>query len=303
MTAIIVLGAMIFIFFLIRIIPGDPVRTILGTRATPELVADLHSRMGLDQPIHIQLLKFLGDTFHGDLGTDIWSHRPVSRIILEALPYTVALATSSLLLAAIIGIPLGCYSAAHRNSIIDRITTIMSISLITTPTFVVSLFLLLIFAVHLRWFPVIGGGEMGDFLDQLWHLVLPSLSLALAYIGYFARLIRSSILEILTEDYIRTARASGVAEQAIIYKHALKNALLPFVAIFGVEFGLFLGGEVFVEIIFCRPGIGTLIYDAILTRNYPVVQGGIIVTVFLYAIVNMLADMSYGLVDPRIRLE
>ncbi len=302
-TIITVIGAMIILFFLIQAMPGDPATVMLGPRATPEIVDEIRARMWLDRPVFIQLGRFLFNVIRGDLGTDVLNYMPVSKLVMNALPHTIILAFSSIFLASIIGIPLGTYAAAYRNSLIDRITGILSISMITVPSFLAGLLMLLIFSVFLNWFPAMGAGEKGNFLSQLYHLVLPAISLALLWVGYLARIMRASVLEELTSDYVRTARSKGLSKARVVYKHVLRGAMIPVIAVIGVGFGNLLGGAVLIEIIFHRPGLGFLIYNAIQSRNYPIVQGGLIVAVFLYSIANLVADLSYGFIDPRLRSE
>ena len=208
----------------------------------------------------------------------------------------------SLGLAVLIGVPLGVYSATHPNSPLDRVTAIISISFITLPSYVVGLFLLLIFAVELRVMPAMGLGEPGDPVDYIRHLVLPAIALAVGWVGYLARLVRSSTLEILNETYIRAALASGLSKKLVQYKYALKGALIPTVAVLGIGIGNLMGGAVFVEIIFSRPGMGSLIYHAISTRNYPVVRAGVLVVAVFFVAANLLADVGYTYLDPRIQL-
>ena len=296
-----VLGAMILLFILIQLVPGDPISIMLGPRASPQLIENIQARMGLDQPVYVQLFRFIFNILKGDLGTDVLNHRSVSSLIMNVLPYTIALATASIFIAVVLGVPLGVYSAFYRNTILDRILTFVSISIITTPSFLFGLFFLLLFSLTLGWFPVMGGGESGNLLDQLYHLVLPAFALGIRWVGYVGRLIRSSVLEEMHADYIRTARAKGLSEKLVILKHVLRGAILPVIAILGVGFGNLLGGAVLIEVIFNRPGLGYLIYNAFRTRNYPVVQGALIVAIFMYAVVNMFTDLSYGLIDPRIR--
>ncbi|HXV25056.1 MAG TPA: ABC transporter permease [Alphaproteobacteria bacterium] len=300
-TLIVTVGAIALLLSLTLIIPGDPATILLGPRATPELVAALTQRMGLDLPLHLRLVHFFGDLLRGDLGEDILSGRPVAGLVLAALPNTVMLAVSAIGLAVLIGVPLGCYAATHPGSFGDQVAAFISVGFISTPSFVIAIFLLLIFSVSLHWLPVMGAGDAGDPLDQLQHLVLPSLALAAGWIGYIARLIRSSLLEVLGEPFIRTSRAYGIAERAIVYKYALKLACIPTLAVLGVGVGELLGGAVFAEIIFNRPGLGSLIYKSILDRNYPVVQGSIFIVVLLFVLTNLLVDLSYAWLDPRTR--
>ena len=227
----------------------------------------------------------------------------MTTIIAEAIPHTFWLALSSLGLASLLGIPLGVFSAARPNSLADRLTSILAISFITLPSYVAALLLLLIFAVQLNWLPAIGVGDPNDPLDYLRHLILPAIALAVTWIGYLARLVRASMLEILNETYIRTALSFGLRARTVFYKYALRNAIIPTVAVLGVGMGNLLGGAVFTEVIFTRPGLGRLIYDAIADRNYPIVRGGILVAALLFVLANLITDLSYNFLDPRIRLE
>jgi peptide/nickel transport system permease protein len=296
-AALSVVGGVALLLSLTLLIPGSPAGILLGPRATPETIAALNAQMGLDLPLPQRLLNFFLDLARGDLGTDILTNRPVLDAVLEALPNTLALAVSSMVLAIAIGIPLGAIGAFRPGGKIDQIIAFFSIGFISAPSFVVSIFVLLLFAVRLNWFPVLGVGS--GFLDQLWHLVLPALSLAILWIGYIARLLRSSLLEVLGEPYIRTMRAYGVPERVVLLKYALKPACIPTLAVLGMGVGELLGGAVFTEVIFNRPGLGSLVYQSISTRNYPVVQGGIFVIVLLFVVTNLLVDLSYAWIDPR----
>ena len=300
-TLITVLGAIIILFIIIQFLPGDPATVMLGPRATPEIIESVRAKMWLDRPVYIQVFKFLYNIVRGDLGTDILNYMPVRRLIFNALPHTIALAVSSILIASLIGIPLGTYAAAYKNSLIDKITGLLSISMIAIPSFLAGVLFLLIFSIYFDWFPAMGGGQEGDIISQLWHLILPAASLALGWVGYIARIMRASVLEEITEDYVRTARSKGLKENTVIFKHVLRGALIPVIAVIGVGFGNLLGGAVITEIIFHRPGLGTLIYNSIQSRNYPIVQGGLIIAVLLYSLVNLMADLSYSLIDPRVR--
>jgi peptide/nickel transport system permease protein len=302
MTIVVLLLVTIVLSLLIHIVPGDPARTVLGPRASPELIAKVRAAMDLDQPVPVQVGKFLWAVVHGNLGTDIFSGQPVSRLIGASLPHTLALAWAGLGLAVLLGIPLGVYSATHSDSWADRGLALFSISLITIPSFVGGLLLLLLFAVKLGVLPATGVGKAGDTGDYLRHLLLPAVALALTWIGYLSRLVRASLLEVMNETYIRAASAAGLKRRTILYKYALKNALIPTVAVLGVGLGSLMGGAIFVEIIFSRPGMGTLIRDAILNRNYPVVRAGVLVVACVFVLANLLADISYTCLDPRIQL-
>ncbi len=295
------LGALILLFSLTFFVRGDPARVLLGPRVTEGAVAALRERMGLDLPLHEQLGRFLWNVVRGDLGTDIISGRPIFSMVMEVLPYTVSLTFLAIGLAVLIGVPLGCYAATHPNTIGDRIAAILSVSFIAMPSFVVAIYLLLVFSIWLDWLPVLGVSRSGEIGDRLARLVLPVTSLALGWVGYIARLVRSSLLEVLGEPFIRTSRAYGISERKIVYKYALKNAAIPTVAVLGLGIGRLLGGAIFVEIIFARPGIGTLVYNAINHRNYPVVQAGVLVVVFLFVLTNLFVDLSYSWLDPRIK--
>ena len=281
--------------------PGDPARILLGPRATPEMIADISMRMGLDQPLIIQLIKFLGNILKGDLGMDVISNRPVTAIVFGQLPYTLWLIFSAIFGAMLIGIPLGCYSALHRNTLADRISGVISVACITAPSFVVALYSLLIFAVTLKWFPSIGAGEKGDFFDQLAHLVLPAFAIGLAWVGYLSRLVRASMLEVMGENHIRTARAYGLTESTIIYRYALKIAILPTVTVIGVGMGFLISAAVLTEIVFARPGLGKLIIESITSRNYPVVMGSVLISTVLFVISTTISDLVNAFLDPRIR--
>ena len=299
---ILIIGvAMTLMFFMIHLVPGDPARIMLGPRATPEMIADISMRMGLDQPLVIQLMKFLGSILKGDLGIDVLSSRPVTEIVFGQLPYTLWLIFSAIFGAMLIGIPLGCYSALHRNTLADRVTGVISVACITAPSFVVALYSLLIFAVTLKWFPAIGAGDKGDFFDQVSHLVLPAFAIGVSWVGYLSRLVRASMLEVLGENHIRTARAFGLTEFTIVYRYALKIAILPTVTVIGVGMGFLISAAVLTEVVFARPGIGKLIIESITTRNYPVVMGSVLISTGLFVISTTISDLVNASLDPRIR--
>lgn len=302
MSLMVLLLVVITLSLLVHIVPGDPVKMLLGPRAKPELIQRMHEAMDLDKPAMIQVWNFLRGVLRGDLGTDVFTGRSINEYVAGALPHTIILALSALALAVIMGVPLGVFSATNPDTFLDRLVSTVSISLITIPDFVAGLFLLLIFAVKLRIMPAVGAGEIGNFPDYLQRLILPSIALASGWIGYLARLVRSSLLEVLGENYIYAARAWGISDRLIHYKYALKNALVPVVAVLGAGLGSLMGGAVFIEIIFARPGMGKLIYNAIEARNYPVVRAGVLVVAFLFVFVNYLSDLVYTYLDPRIQL-
>ena len=301
MALLILALAVALLFGMIHMMPGDPASVILGPRATPELIAELNQRMGLDQPLLVQLGRFYAGLVQGDLGVDVFSNRAVSDIVFEQLPYTIVLVLVSIGGATLLGIPLGCFSAIKRNSLLDRLTGVMSVAFIAIPSFVVALYLLLWLAVKWRWFPAIGAGESGDLADQARHLVLPAIALGLGWVGYIARLVRASMLEVMEENHIRTARAFGLPERTIIVHYALRIAVLPTVTILGLGIGAMLSGALFAEIVFSRPGIGKLLHEAVVTRNYPVVMGSVLVTTAFFVLSTLLSDVVNAILDPRLR--
>jgi peptide/nickel transport system permease protein len=303
MTILVLLLVTLSLSLLVHIVPGDPAQTILGPRASPELIARVRSQMDLDKPFYVQAWNFIWQVLHGSFGEDVFTGRPISMFIRRALPHTLILAWSSLGLAVLLGIPLGVYSATHPDSWVDRVTAVLSISFITVPSYVAGLFLLLIFAVRLRWLPAMGAGEPSDIVGYIRHLLLPAVSLAITWVGYLARLVRASLLEVLNETHIRAAKAAGIPRRLVFYKYALKNALIPTVATLAVGLGNLMGGAVFIELIFTRPGMGTLIYKAIQGRNYPVVRAGVFVVAILFVLANLAADLVYTYLDPRIQLD
>jgi peptide/nickel transport system permease protein len=303
MTLLVLLLVIVYLSLLIHVVPGDPAKTLLGPRANPELIAKIRAAMDLDKPVLVQIRNAVWQTVRGDLGTDIFTGRPISQLVGAALPHTLILAWTALGLATLIGVPLGVYSATQPDSWPDRVTAVLSISFITIPSYVAGLFLLLLFAVQLQWMPAIGLGERGDHLDYIKHLILPATALAVTWVGYLARLVRASLLEVLNQTYIRAAMAAGMSRRQIFYKYALKNALIPTVAVLGIGIGNLMGGAVFVELIFSRPGMGTLIYNAIQSRNYPIVRAGVLIVAFLFVAANLAADLAYTYLDPRIQLD
>jgi peptide/nickel transport system permease protein len=301
LTVLICITAMTILFTAIHVIPGDPATIMLGTRATEEMREELRHRIGLDQPVPVQLVKFFASTLQGDLGTDLWSKRNVGVIVIENLPYTLALIAAGLGWAVVIAIPLGCFSAIRRNSFVDKFTGVLSVGTISIPSFVVAIYCALIFAVQLRWLPMIGAGERGDPKDQFLHLIMPSFAVGLGWVGYLARIVRASMLEVMGENHIRTARAFGLRERRIVSGYALRIAILPTVTLLALAIGGLLSSAVFAENIFARPGIGKLIVDAARDRNYPVVQGAVLTTVALFAFGALIADLVVAWLDPRVR--
>ena len=301
LSALIVFLAILTLFVMLNSIPGDPVSIALGPRATPEVQEAYAAKMHLDKPVVTRFVIFFTNVIQGDLGTDVFSNRSVTLTLLEQLPFTITLAVAALGWAVLLGIPLGCLSAVRPNSWLDRITGVISIGTITVPSFLVSIWAILVFAIHFKLLPVIGAGDKGDIVDQARHLILPAFAVGLGWVGYLARMVRASMLEVMGENYIRTAYAFGLKTRTIVFKYALKVAILPTITLIGVGFGALLSGTVFAEIIFARPGVGKIIYDMVLNRNFPVVQGAVLVTVTLYVMVTLIADIVVSLLDPRVR--
>ncbi|MER9390367.1 ABC transporter permease [Mesorhizobium sp. M0435] len=297
-VAIIVI-AVTLVFLMIHAVPGDPATALLGPRATPEMITQLHRQMGLDKPLAVQLAIFFGGLLKGNLGFDVVSQRPVADIVFEQLPHTIELIMVSIFWAVLIAVPLGCYSAMRRNSLIDQIVGIMAVATIAIPSFVMAVYALLIFAVTLHWFPAIGAGE--GFWDSLVHLILPALAIGIGWVGYISRLVRASMLEILGENHVRMARSFGISEWRIISRYALPLAILPTVTIIGVGIAWLISSAVFIEVVFARPGIGALIVQAVNTRNYPIAMGVVLVTTFLTVVATTVSDLIAASLDPRTR--
>lgn len=300
-TLLIVLGAMLLLFLLTALVPGDPATALLGPQATPEYAHRFIVEMGLDQPWYRRLFTYLGHVAIGDFGTDVISGRKVTSIVGAVLPYTFILTFAAIGLAVVTGVPLGCYAATHRGGASDHALAFVSVAFIAIPSFVIAIFLLLIFSTGLDWLPVLGAGDSGDLLDQAERLILPTVALSVGWVGFIARLVRGSMLEVLNEPFIRTSRAYGLSTRQVIYKYALKNACIPVLAVLGLGVGRLLGGAVLVEIVFARPGLGRLILDAIATRDFPVLQGAVLVVVFIFVVANLLVDLSFSAIDPRMR--
>jgi peptide/nickel transport system permease protein len=293
--------AMVVLFSVVYVIPGDAATIALGPRATQAMKDALRERMGLDQALPVQLFRFLVNAGTGNFGVDVWSNRPISTLIGEALGFTSILAVTGLGWAVAIGVPLGYLSAIRRNSWFDRASGFLSIGTIAIPSFVVAICSLLLMAVWLKWLPAMGAGASGEPLDQLRHLVLPAFAIGLGWVGYLSRLVRASTLEVMEENHVRTARAFGMPERIVMSHYVLRLAILPTITLLGLAMGSMLSNAVFAELVFNRPGIGKLVYDAAMARNYPVVMGTVLVTVVLFTLTNILADICVALIDPRVR--
>jgi peptide/nickel transport system permease protein len=297
-------GVSIIVFLILHLSPGDPAEVMLGSQATKEDLERLRAELGLTEPLHIQYLRWVSLVARGNLGRSLWTKRPVLLEVLDRFKATLILTGSGLLLSTVGGIALGIASATRRNSLLDRLSTVTSLFGASMPVFWLGIVLMVAFALWLGWLPASGmyapyGG--GDLRDLLVHLILPTITLGAASMAIVARLTRSSMLDVLGQDYVRTARAKGVVERAVVVRHALKNALIPIVTVVGVQAGYLLGGAVLTETVFAWPGVGTLMVQGILARDYPLVQGCVLVIALSFVLVNLAVDLLYAYLDPRIR--
>ena len=291
----VILGVIFIVFSLLALTPGDPAKMVLGQGATPETVEAMRHQMGLDQPFLVRFFNYLKDlVFHLDIGVSYNTKMPVMDSIKAALPYTVRLALCAVIVGLVFGIPIGIISAIKQYSAFDTIAMILALIGLSMPVFWLGLLLIILFSVNLHWLPASG-------FDTFSQMILPSLALGAQSVAIFARMTRSSMLEVVRQDYIRTVRAKGQKELAIIFGHTLRNSLIPIITVVGLQFGILLGGALLTESVFSIPGIGRLMVDAIKARDYPMVQGGVLVIALLFSAVNLLVDLVYGFVDPRIR--
>ncbi|MFA4913729.1 MAG: ABC transporter permease [Burkholderiaceae bacterium] len=287
------LGVSIAVFLVLQFIPGDPARLAAGPDAVEEDVQQIRENYGLDRPVHTQYFIYLGKLLKGDLGDSFQTYAPVTEGIARTLPATLELTAAGMLLAVVLGVPLGIVAAVRPRGWVDSALTALAVLGISMPGFFLGLLLMLVFASTLGWLPPTGRGTWA-------HLVLPAITLGLPYVATFARLARSTMMDVLGEDYVRTAHAKGVSRHKVVFKHALANAAIPLVTVFGMDFGRLLGGAVIVETVFAWPGMGRYMIDAIMIRDIYVVQGTILVFAALVVIVNLLVDLVYGILDPRI---
>jgi len=288
-------GVTLAVFSMLFLVPGDPVKMMLAEFVTnPDQVAQMRAQLHLDEPILKQYGRFVTGAVRGDLGTSIRSRRPVTTEIGENLASTAQLALAAMLVAVGIGIPLGLLAALSRNSWLDVASMGTALLGVSMPSFWLGLLLIFVFSLHLAWFPATGGGD-------LHHLILPAVTLGMIAAAIIARLTRSSMLEVLGQDYVRTARAKGLGGFSVVVRHALKNALIPIITIFGLQFGNLLAGAVIVETVFSRPGLGRLIVGGILNKDFPLVQGTVLFVATIYVLINLLVDVAYAYADPRIR--
>ena len=303
LAAIPVMGVVaLFVFLLLRLTPGDPAAILAGDNATPEQLERIRISLGLNQPLYTQFFTWVGSLLRGDLGTSLSSNQPVLKLIGQRIEPSIAVAIATIVLSVVIAVPLGVVAAWKRGTWIDRFVMGLSVVGFSIPVFVIGYVLIQIFAIDLRWLPVQGyrsiGNGFGPFFERL---ILPTVSLSFIYVALIARMTRASMLDVLSEDYVRTARAKGIGEAGVLLRHGLRNAAVPVITVIGTGFALLISGVVVTESVFNLPGIGRLTVDAVLSRDYPVIQGLILLTSAVYLGVNLMIDVAYTLLDPRIR--
>jgi peptide/nickel transport system permease protein len=291
-------GVSVMVFSIMHLLPGDPAQIMLAGagNVSAQQIADLHHRLGLDQPLYVQYLTWIGAALHGNLGRSIQDRTPVWDEIAQNAPATFELAAAALFVALALGVAMGTIAAAYRHTWIDAVASTIGVIGTSVPNFWAAIVLILVFALLLGWLPSTGGGDLP-------HLVLPALALGLDYAAVNTRLVRSGMVDVLQQDYVRTARAKGVGRAGVVYKHALKNALIPMVTIAGLQFGNLLAGAVVIETVFARQGLGRMLLAGILAKDYPMVQGVVLFIALVYVLVNLGVDLAYGMLDPRIRLQ
>lgn len=321
---LVLLGVSLLVFGFVRLIPGDPAVVMLGERATPEGIERVRAQLGLDKPVHEQYLIFVANALRGDLGTSVLRQEPVTREIIRRFPATIELAFGAMIIATFLGVPLGILSAVKRDSWFDASSMIVALTGVSMPIFWLGLMLIFLFAVTLHWLPSgarldantqydpitnlvlldsLMQANIALFAQGLRHLVLPAIALGTIPMAIIARMTRSSMLEVLNQDYVRTARAKGLKERSVILRHALRNALLPVITIVGLQVGILLSGAILTETVFSWPGIGRWLVDAIYARDYPIVQGVTLTIAIIFVVINLIVDILYTFIDPRVRLD
>lgn len=294
------LAVLTLVFFVVRVIPGDPATAALGDYASKEAVDAMRERMGLNDPLYVQYFSFLGDLLRGDLGTSLITGRPISEIVMQVLPYTLQLTLSAVMVGTMLGVPIGILTAVKRNSLIDYLGRVLSLAGLSVPAFYLGILIMLLFAIQLDLFPAVGGGDLHDLKDNLSHLVLPALTLGLIMTTSVTRLTRSAMLNVLSEHYVRTARAKGLEERTVIIRHALRAAMVPIVSIIGIWASSLIADSVLTETVFARPGLGKMLVGAIMQRDYTTLQSIMVIYTVFVVIINLLTDLAYSMVDPRI---
>jgi len=291
------------IFFTMRVAGGDPTYSILGEHASEEAVVQLRLKLGLDEPLSVQYLSAVKNLLKGDLGNSLINERPIAPQIMRVLPYTIELTIAAIIIGLLIGIPTGVAAALKRNKMTDYLLRVFSLAGLSMPSFYLGILLLLAFAVQLDWFPIIGFTRSDSILDRLHYLFLPALSLGLNKAAFVSRVTRSNMLERLGSDFVRTARAKGLSEFKVVFKHTLRDCMIPIVTVSGVYVGVLLGGAILTESIFNRPGLGKFLVEAISQRDYNAIQSGLVFYSILIVLVNLAVDIIYGLIDPRVKYE
>ncbi len=289
----VILGMLFLVMLIMDIIPGDPAAMMLGENATPEMIRELRHQMGLDQPLLVRYLHYIWNVLHGDLGRSIREMAPVSKLIGDTLPNTLILTAAGMFLTLVVGIPLGLVSGAKAGSWVDHLSRLISLLGLCMPVFWIGLLLIYLFSFRLGWFPVGGTGAFS-------HLILPSVTLAAYTMASISRMTRSSLMEVLAEDYVRTARAKGLPYWLVVWRHGFRNTLIPIITVFGMQVGNLMGGAILTETVFSWPGLGRLMIGAIMDRDYLLLQGTILVFSAAYILINLMVDLSYGFIDPRI---
>ena len=295
------LAVLTIVFLIARVIPGDPAAVILGDSASREALDNLRQRLGLNQPLSRQYIGFITDALKGNLGKSLVSGTPVMKEVMNVLPYTIDLTIAGVIIGIVFGIPLGVLTAVYRNSAIDFVTRIASLLGLSFPAFYSAILLIIVFALQLGWFPVLSSGDLSNPVERLHHLILPGVNLGLIMVAYVTRATRSSMLEVLREDYIRTAKAKGLPGVVILFRHAIRNALIPIITVIGLYLGVLVGNSVLTEIVFNRPGLGKLIIGALNQRDYSMLQGLMVVYGFIIVLTNLITDLTYGFSDPRVK--
>jgi peptide/nickel transport system permease protein len=291
------------VFVIVRVTPGDPAAVMLGADATTQDIVQLRAKLGLDAPLWQQYVRFLSDAATGNLGQSIFLGMPVTSALAARAEPTFFLTLFSILIAATIALPVGIISAYQRGSAFDQVVVVITMVSASIPSFWLGLILIQVFAVTLGWFPVSGyGGPGTPFLERIWHLVLPAIALGIVNSALITRFTRAAMLDVLNEDYVRTARAKGATELSVVLIHAFKNALIPIITVIGVTVALLVSGAVVTETVFGLPGVGSLIVSAVLRRDYPIIQGALLIVAAIYVLINFIVDLLYVLVDPRVRL-
>lgn len=300
----VLLGMSVIIFAILRLVPGDPVYAVLGLNATPKLVAQLHHEFHLDQPIYVQYFDWLGQVIHGNFGYDYRSGQPITQLLGNTLPVTLELVILALGLAIIVAIPLGMLAAVRRGRLSDKTAMVVSMLGISVPDFWLGILLILAFSLHLGWLPASGYVPLTQNVGQnLEYMILPAVALSAAFIAVLMRVTKAAMLEVLQQDYIRFVRARGIGERAVIFRHALRNAAIPIVTVIGLQAGYIVGGTIVVEQLFSLPGLGSLLLQATLARDYQIVQAGVLILGLTFVLSNLVADMLYIVLNPRLRTE